>query len=113
MLDGIVVNAIQTLSKDFFSSLEGDANALMTFVCSWNEFYQTIQLSCEKLQAETLDKVHTFAATVDTIASGILELQMAGNRVYEELTVDLNNILGGRMNQLTIADTENADQGEP
>ena len=103
-LDQSVIRQLEDLNHDFFLSLDGDSDMLSTFDKSWRAFSQSVTLCHDRLRSDTLEMVFSFAATVSTIVSGVLDLESAGARIRNQFSTDVTKILDQGMSRLGIDD---------
>ena len=102
--DCVVRTAIESLKNDFFICLQGDMSTLGCFLDSWTAFEEALCSSRERLQAETLDMVFTFATTVSTIASSMLDLEQVSGNVYRQFSTDISNLITEGVKNLAVGE---------
>jgi len=103
-LDDMVNETMKKQVDAFFASIREGGAALGTFLNSLTTFSDTVRLHHDKLQPETLLAVHGFSTLIDSVSSNLLELEIATQKVQEEITEEVSTILNGRLDNLTIDD---------
>ncbi|KAF8913108.1 C-terminal domain of homeodomain 1-domain-containing protein [Gymnopilus junonius] len=103
-LDKKIREKMQRYMDTFIHSLQGDNNARRSFASTLSAFQGTVRTHRDKLQTETLIAVQGFATIIDTVASGVLELEMESEKLRRDTMADISRILNEKMGKLTIGD---------
>ena len=109
--DDFILGSLQHLKDDFFNSLQSNANSLTPFFESWKAFDEKIRSCRDSLPIDTLEMVYAFATTVSTVASGILDLETAGDRICHQFSMDISTILDDGLGKLNLQDDEQLNGG--
>ena len=99
-----IQRSIHTLNLDFFSSLGGDIDTLGNFLKSWASFDKSIHSCSAELQSDTAEMVYSLAATIDTVATGMLKLHSVSGDICSQFTTDVESILGNELKKMIISD---------
>ncbi|KAF9567035.1 hypothetical protein CPC08DRAFT_814550 [Agrocybe pediades] len=107
--DSIVVKTTEESLSTFLSSLQGDGSSLDSFLCTWTTFCTTIREHHQTLKQDTIAAVHSVTSVIDAIASSLLALHDETERLSQETSADISDILAKEMNQLYIQDEGQGD----
>nr|AAZ20166.1 homeodomain mating-type protein [Coprinellus disseminatus] len=74
-VDQDIVNSLDLIHAQFFSSLSGGLSPLKTFLSAWRSFDDKFQLCCDSLREDTRQKIYSFSSMVTSVVEGIFRTQ--------------------------------------